>query len=485
MHDNDNSSRSRQLKTVIDEALSRYRSQLDSHGRIDQPPQNLTMYLGSRQGTYPKLLMQHPLLQPVDKVTWLTLKDQLEEAGAHLACLDATTTVHKVGVDSKKTVARALLILRALRLVIYYKLNQGRNDKGQFQEAPMACLVFDEALSLADTLVLDPDYLEFLQDLTRNRHNRVQQVANLILLNIREEAGRHPDLLAPQARLDQIASRQVAQQYLQEPAEGRKQIKLQIELPDENPFFGVDYSRLDALQEQENSRGKNLPTVENLYKSDFLYENHREKNFPTVNPVENFARGKILPTVVDGSSGGINNNINNINIINKNNKLNNKTTTTTTPTPPPASWPDEKPGSFQAEATDVPGVDTSALIWPPSLSQPEREVCVVVLRALPPQWWQDALDELEGRIRWGKVQGDPLRNKIRWLKAVCDQTNRAGMFTPAMGLEVQTERANRAAAKAKAEKKTTEATSTPRDDKAGHTDWRDIAIERQMVKLRE
>ncbi|MFA6319193.1 MAG: hypothetical protein WC943_17405, partial [Elusimicrobiota bacterium] len=130
-----------QLKALIDESLSRFRRQLESGGRIDTPPQNLTMYLGARQGTYPKLLMQHPLLQPIDKVVWLTLKDQLEEAGAHLACLDASATVAKVGVDSKKTVASALLILRVLRLVIYYRLDQGRNDKGRFLEAPMTCLV--------------------------------------------------------------------------------------------------------------------------------------------------------------------------------------------------------------------------------------------------------------------------------------------------------------------------------------------------------
>lgn len=403
--------RPQQLKALIDESLSRFRRQLESGGRIDTPPQNLTMYLGSRQGTYPKLLMQHPLLQPIDKVVWLTLKDQLEEAGAHLACLDASATVTKVGVDSKKTVASALLILRALRLVIYYKIDQGRNDKGRFMETPMTCLVFDETLSLADTLVLDPDYLEFLSELGQHRQKRVRQIAHLIQRTLHEEIGRKDDLFAPRTHLDQIAARQTAQEYVEQ--------KEPLLLEDDNPFFGVEYphieTHLSERKEAEIHRGKNFPAVNGYIEPGSLYENHRGKN---------------LPTAVTGSDS-------NINFINKINNLNNnKKTTTTTPTPPPAISP--------AEDLSVPRWDTSPtseLVWPPSLSQDERAVSALLLETVTPQWRQGVLDELEGRIRWGKSQNDPLRNKVRWLKAVCDEVSRTDILTPSLGEPVRAERA--------------------------------------------
>jgi hypothetical protein len=385
MHDS-KPSQPQQIKALINESLASYRRQLDAGG----PAQNLTMYLGSRQGTYPKILMRHPLLHPNDKVTWVTLKDQLEDAGARLACLDASITVSHVGVDSKKTVTVSLLILRALRLITYYRLDQGRNDKGQFQESAMACLVFDDPLSLADTLVLDPEYLDFLRELAQHRHRRVRHVATLIVQAVREEVGRSPDLLEPRTHLDHIAARHDAQQFVD------KQNK-QKGLTDDNPFFGVEYADLKTW---ECDRGKNFPTVENYKGPGSLYENHREKNFPTV---ENFARGKIFPTANSSCSS--------------NNKI------TTTPTPP--------------SSPTVP-----ELMWPPSLAEGERAKCAVILDVLPLDQWQEILDELEGRIVLGKKNSNPLRYRMQWLKQVCRNVL-DGTFTPVLGVDIRLEREKR------------------------------------------
>lgn len=146
------------------------------------------LFLGNRHTAFPTLVVQDPVLEPVDKLVWMSIRLQASETGGNTAFPSYTSIARTVNVSSKATIARAIAILRVTRwLTLCARL---RASSGRFQGNVFA--LHDEPLPLVDALHLDAGYMQFLRELTEHRHARVRAVARGALATIDEdiEAGR-------------------------------------------------------------------------------------------------------------------------------------------------------------------------------------------------------------------------------------------------------------------------------------------------------
>lgn len=360
------------------------------------------LFLGNWQTTMPMLILRHPFLSAEAKVLWGVMKSCADPRTVG-ALPSHKTLCREIPVESRHTLRAILMELRAARLLSVYQ--RPRTLLGRF--AGHLYLLHDEPLVLADVLHLDPEYLQFLEHARSHARRRVRTLAEAILVTLDRQLDQDSDVLAQSTQLERHAERHAAYQVLDNMTNADSSA-----MPEDNPFFPVGRAGMNTIN---LAAGENhgLDIHEQKLPTGSLYQNHREQKTPAA---RNLPHGQKLPTVETGSGGGI---YKNINI---------KKTTTTTPTPPSPRSPETK------TATDKP-----YLVWPSALTAPERAVCAALLEAIPVEQRQEVLDELEGRIHWGKANGDPLHNRPRWLKKLCDEA-RNGTFAPALGQAVKAAR---------------------------------------------
>ena len=73
------------------------------------------LFLGNRHASFPTLVVQDPVLEPVDKLVWMTIRLQAGEAAGSTAFPSYDYIRKMANIASKSTVARAIAILRATR----------------------------------------------------------------------------------------------------------------------------------------------------------------------------------------------------------------------------------------------------------------------------------------------------------------------------------------------------------------------------------
>lgn len=365
------------------------------------------LFLGAWQSTLPRLILHDPLLGSDAKVLWTIIKDYSDPRVIG-AMPDHSLLCRKIRKASRNTLAVALFELRIMRLLSLYQ--RPRTQLGRF--SGNLYLLHDEPLTLADALHLDPDYLSFLRQMRTHNNKGIRQLADAVLVNLDRQIDQDRDVL-DSSMLEHLAVRHEAYRTLETPPSPAAWEDNPFY---DNPFFPGGQAGFEAESAPREDRAQNLSMVDSYKEPGSLYENHRAQ---ILSMDQNLNRAQILSTVERGSGSGSSNNIN---------KKNNITTTTPTPPPPSAS------GKTQA----APSEAIPELVWPSALSQAEREVCRTLLDATPPRWWQPMLDELEARIC---RKDDPLRNRLRWLKAVCDEVRRDGLFMPSeRGESVRAER---------------------------------------------
>ncbi len=156
------------------------------------------LFLGSRHQAFPALLVQDPVLEPVDKVVWMVICQHGQAAGTSAAFPSYARIAREANIASTSTVSRAIAVLRATRWLSLCA--RVRDAGGRFRGNVYA--LHDEPLPLADALHLDPEYMQFLAEARRHHHARVRRVADAALDSIDEdiEAGR--DVLAPESALE-------------------------------------------------------------------------------------------------------------------------------------------------------------------------------------------------------------------------------------------------------------------------------------------
>ncbi len=150
------------------------------------------LFMGNRHQSFPTLVVQDPVLEPVDKLVWMVIMLQARETGTNTAFPSYETLAKKTNVSSTSTISRAIAILRATRwLILCARL---REASGRFRGNVYA--LHDEPLPLADALHLDPDYMTFLRQSLAHHHARVRLVAKGVLDTIDEDIHEGIDVCA-------------------------------------------------------------------------------------------------------------------------------------------------------------------------------------------------------------------------------------------------------------------------------------------------
>ncbi len=150
------------------------------------------LFMGNQHQSFPTLVVQDPVLEPVDKLMWMVIMMQAREIGTNTAFPSYEILAKKTNVASTSTISRAIAILRATRwLTLCARL---REASGRFRGNVYA--LHDEPLPLADALHLDPDYMTFLQQSLAHHHARVRLVAKGVLDTIDEDIHEGIDICA-------------------------------------------------------------------------------------------------------------------------------------------------------------------------------------------------------------------------------------------------------------------------------------------------
>jgi hypothetical protein len=151
------------------------------------------LYLGQRHQAFPALVIQDPVLAPVDKILWMVIWQRGAAGGTRALFPTYAELSSAAHIRSETTIARALAILRATRWLSLCA--RVRDKAGKFRGHIYA--IHDEPLPLADAQHLDPDYLEFLTAATDHPHPRVRLVARAVLDALDEDISADRDVTAP------------------------------------------------------------------------------------------------------------------------------------------------------------------------------------------------------------------------------------------------------------------------------------------------
>ena len=147
------------------------------------------LFLGNRHAAFPLLVVRDPILEPVDKLVWMTIFLQAQATSGYTAFPSYDYIRGIANIASKSTVARAIAILRATRwLTLCARI---REHNGRFRGNVFT--LHDQPLPLADVLHLDSSYMAFLQQVRQHLHPRVRLVANGVLTSLDEAIGAGAD----------------------------------------------------------------------------------------------------------------------------------------------------------------------------------------------------------------------------------------------------------------------------------------------------
>ena len=339
------------------EQLRRGDPRTQAHGLI---------FLSSWHEAMPALIHQDPVLDPVDSrvfaVLWIWAKQQGHGA---LAFPSYDDLLRLCNVQSRSTLARSLAILRITRWVTLCRRVRDRSGRNRGN----IYALHDEPLALASTLYLDPDYMEFLEIKTRDRHDRVVRVAKAMRASLQERIDEGEDVLAS-SLLSQAEQRLEAIATLAGKGSGH--------------YFWLRQGALAALQTAKEDRPDQAEEK----------EKNRVQKLDSGTPYEmGTASVQKLDSGICSSSC-----------------IKNKTTTTT------AAQHSEKRPVSRAEPTT-----SSALVYPEPLSQNEQGLARMYLRRLDPELQQALLDELAGKIQAQAKTARPVRNPIGLLAWMCKE----------------------------------------------------------------
>ncbi len=130
--------------------------------------------------SFPVMVIQDPVLEPVDKLVWMAIHLQVYEGGSDVIFPTYDWVAKMANVSSTSTVSRAINILRLARWLTLYTKHTTNSDACRGVQGNLYIL-HDEPMPLIDTIYLDPSYQSFLRESTEHHHARVKTVARGIL----------------------------------------------------------------------------------------------------------------------------------------------------------------------------------------------------------------------------------------------------------------------------------------------------------------
>jgi hypothetical protein len=175
------------LDALIRETLSR------GHRGGSAGNSDALRFLGNWHHAFPLVVVQDPVLEPVDKLVWMVICQSGRGSGTKAVFPSYADIARLANVSSTSTVSRAIAILRATRWLSLCA--RSREADGRFGGNVYA--LHDEPLPLADALHLDPGYMAFLEDAANHHHARVRRVVAAVSAALDEDIRAGKDVLAP------------------------------------------------------------------------------------------------------------------------------------------------------------------------------------------------------------------------------------------------------------------------------------------------
>ena len=420
------------------------------------------LFLGNRQDAIPRLLIFDPILDAAAVRICMILRTLSQ--GTAASSFPTYDQLARHANLTRPTVARVMIMLRATRWLTMLG-RKIRNSRGQIKGNLYT--LHDDPLPLADTLYLDPGYIDFLYTLQAHPHNHARRIAGLILSSIQDDITEQRDVTSIQT-LAQTGARCMAQRMIEAPEHADH---------DESQFFAAGHRHLKELQ-QPIHLVKNFNQVEKISDPDLV------KNFNYVDPVDNSDLVKNFNYADEKDDGDNNQQLSEeVKIFYADAPVDNsrssyiykKTTTTTT-------------DSTRARETDG---TLAGLVFPAQLTQAEQTLARIPLAKLETPHQQAVLDELAGQILAKKRKGDAIRNPLSYLAHLCKRVQ-DGTFVPCTGVKVAQQREMRPPAPARSndctaakesQAKGSSPVSTPQPKPgAGATAWREQMQQAGLLK---
>ena len=132
----------------------------------------------------PAGLISNPVLMPIDKVVWLILHRQGRHEGESTLLPCYRDLARLANVTTKATVHAAVVVLRCTRWLTVCERQW--NDSGQCRGE--LYVLNAGPLPLPDTLMLDANYLNFLERTAGHYKRRVRSVARHVLTELGHSA---------------------------------------------------------------------------------------------------------------------------------------------------------------------------------------------------------------------------------------------------------------------------------------------------------
>jgi len=354
------------LDALIKATVERVKNQANSDAA------DAMLFMGNWHQAIPALVIQDPVLEPVDKLIWMVIMLHARNTGGRTAFPSYETLASKANVSSTSTISRAIAILRLTRwLTLCAKVRQ---KSGQFKGN--VYILHDEPLPLLDAVHLDGDYMGFIKQSTEHYHARVQAVARGVLESMDQDVRAGKDL----SRIESTLERRVQAMASLSHQPKNKSIKNSGKA---GRYFTFNASTVDQL--------RNSPSTKNTTNID---QNQNSK----VDEKTDYSSGSSCSSHY-------------------------KNTTTTTATT-----------NSNSEEIHFPE-NSKALIYPARLSDNQKSLADRYLAMVDPDDRQFVLDELQGRLASEQRGMQPVYDELRFLHSLCKAAQR-DEFVPNLGIKV-------------------------------------------------
>ena len=339
------------------------------------------LFMGNWHQAVPAMVIQDPVLEPVDKLVWMVIMLHARETGGRTAFPDYDTIASKTNVSSTSTVSRAIAILRLTRwLTLCARIRQ---TSGRF--TGNVYILHDEPLPLVDAIYLDDAYMAFVTQSQEHHHARVRRVAQAVTASLDIDIRRGEDLGAQESAIERRlqAVKMLADTSRKHDNSGR--------------YFTFNAAALSQLKN---------PSDAGIAEQSDQHQNSKAE------------------TKTHYSSGC--------------SSHYKKTTTTTT-----THNTNHEEKTFSESNPSVPSVTERALIYPPRLSENQKHLADGYLAMIDLDDRQLVLDELQGRLESEQKGMKPVYDELRFLHSLCKAAQQ-GEFVPNLGIKVAEARHDRA-----------------------------------------
>lgn len=370
MQSQQQSVRGHSLKSFVDSLIQSLPDKLISSQTADQFG---LVYFGNVHDAIPRLLILDQSLRLEERCVWQVMRVSITDASKPASLLTQSSLALQCCVDIK-TIRRYLHVLRATRWITRCAHVRHRGT---------VWALHDEPLSLADTLLLDPGYMNFVKSNSINSVKRLQQIAHAVLGMFESDASHEHNYCESRTQLDQIAARLDAHSGTRKHGNGS--------------FFAAP----QTFSSGENvDKGANFP----IRNSGFFDREICPANVSTA-----FLTGKFAPSEpMEEEFSSSMDKFPCSSFINTNSNLN--TTTTKIPTEIPREEPTEK-FSKHGKSNWL-----EELKWPKRLTSKERELALPALALHDRENAQYLLNYLSDRLSAAsRCEAPPVPNPLAYL----------------------------------------------------------------------